>query len=331
MRSAAGDRRVTAVVGHTQATIDRIRARIGRRRLRTIDIGFRAGFVVAMILFAVYRPVAAVDAHAYWAVDLANPYSRPIATTDAFTYPPPAAIGFWVLGHLPWPVFQALWTLLIGLALLWLAGPWSILFLALPIVSSDLYLGNIHILLAAAIVAGFRRPGLWAFATLTKPTVGVGLLWFLLRREWRPLLIAVGVSGAIVVASAVLQPTLWPAWIDYVLRTGVSPDVGTAAWVPIPLLVRLPAAILLVTWGARTNRPWTVPIAAMLALPVLWMVGLSMLLGAIALLRRPERAEPALATSTPAAEPAENRTPAPRTPAFDAPDRSVEVAPDQPV
>lgn len=303
--------------------VDRLRARIGKRRLRTLDLGLRAGFVVAMLLFAAVRPIegqgSAVDAHAYWAVDLVNPYSRPIATTDAFTYPPPAAIGFWVLGHLPWPVFQALWTILIGLAVLWLAGPWSVLFLALPIVSSDLYLGNIHILLAAAIVAGFRRPGFWAFATLTKPTVGVGLLWFLLRREWRQLAIAVGTTAAIVAVSAILQPGLWPAWIDYVLRTGVAPDVGTAAWVPIPLLIRLPAAVLLVAWGARTNRPWTVPLSAMLALPVLWMVGLSMVLGTFALLRRPDLA------------PDINRTPAPRTPAFDAPDRSVEVAPDQPV
>ena len=308
--------------------LDRLRARIGPRLLRALDLGLRAGFVVAIILFTAYRPVEAADAHAYWAVDLANPYSRPIATPDAFTYPPPAAIGFWVLGHLPWPVFQALWTLLIGAALLWLVGPWSIAFLALPVVSSDLYLGNIHILLAAAIVGGFRRPGLWSFAVLTKPSVGVGLLWYLLRREWRQLAIAVGVSGAIVVVSAVLQPGLWPAWIDYVLRTGVSPDVGTAAWVPIPLLGRLPAAVVLVAFGARTNRPWTVPISAMLALPVLWMVGLSMIVGAIAVLRRPELAGPV--GESPSA-PDVRRTPAPRTPAFDAPDRSVEVAPDQPV
>jgi hypothetical protein len=64
----------------------------------------------------------------------------------------------------------------------------------------------------------------------------------------------------------------------------------------------------------------------MLALPVLWAVGLSMILGAIALLRHPSLAPGAPATGAPDA-----RTPAPRTPAFDAPDRSVEVAPDQPM
>jgi Glycosyltransferase family 87 len=300
------------------AAVVRLVDRIGPRRMRTIDVGLRGGFLVALVIFALYRPTPAVDAHAYWAVDLSNPYSRPIATVDAFTYPPPAALLFSVLGHLPWPVFQALWTMAIGLALLWLVGPWAFLFVLIPVVSSDLYLGNIHILLAAAIVASFRQPALWAFPLLTKPSCGVGLLWFLVRREWRPLGIALGTTAAIVVVSAILAPALWPAWIRYVIGTGIAPDVGTAAWVPIPLLVRLPAAVVLVVWGARSNRRWTVPIAAMLALPVLWMVGLAMILGGIALAARTRDA-------------ANMRTPARKAPAFDAPDRSVEVTSDQPV
>ena len=65
-------------------------------------------------------------------------------------------------------------------------------------------------------------------------------------------------------------------------ETGVSPDVGAAYWIALPLLLRLPAAVILVVWGARTNRPWTLPTAAMLALPVLWLVGLAMLTAAFA-------------------------------------------------
>ena len=71
----------------------------------------------------------------------------------------------------PFEVFQAIWTLLIGFALLWLTGPWALLFLVIPVVASDLYLGNIHVLLAAAIVGSLRWPGLWAIPLLTKPTV----------------------------------------------------------------------------------------------------------------------------------------------------------------
>jgi len=89
-------------------------------------------------------------------------------------------------------------------------------------------------------------------------------------------------AGALAAIAFVLAPDLWAKWVDYVLETGVSPNVGTAAWVPIPLVVRLPAAVLLVLWGARTDRAWALPTASMLALPVLWMVGLAMLTGAFA-------------------------------------------------
>jgi hypothetical protein len=263
-----------------------------RRNRRVIDVGLRAAFVVVLVLFTITRPVPADDAHAYWAVDVADPYTRPIATTDAFTYPPPAALFFGAVGDYGIPavgwggfsfeVFQAAWTLLIGAALLWLTGPWALLFLVIPVVASDLYLGNIHVLLAAAVVASLRWPALWSIPLLTKPSCGVGLLWYVVRGEWLRLASAVGTTGVIAAFTFVVAPDLWPKWIAYVLETGVAPSVGTAYWVPIPLLLRLPAAALLVTWGARTNRPWTLPTAAMLGLPVLWMVGLAMLAGAFA-------------------------------------------------
>jgi hypothetical protein len=254
---------------------------VGRNR-RLIDVALRAAFVVVLVIFTILRPVPADDAHAYWSVNVLDPYTRPVATFDAFTYTPPAALFFAVLGNLPFEVFEAGWTLLIGLALLWLAGPWSLLFLVIPVVASDVYVGNIHVLLATAIVASFRWPALWAVPLLTKPSCGVGLLWYVVRGEWRRLFVALGVTAALAAVAFVVAPDLWPKWIAYVLETGVSPNVGTAAWVPIPLVIRLPAAVLLVIWGARTDRPWTVPTASMLALPVLWMVGLAMLTGAFA-------------------------------------------------
>lgn len=253
-----------------------------KRRRRMIDRTLRLAFVVVLVVFTILRPVPAGDAHAYWVVDLANPYTRPVATQDAFTYTPPAALFFAVLGQLPFEVFEAIWTLLIGFALLWLTGPWALAFLVLPVVASDLYLGNIHVLLGAAVVGSLRRPGLWAIPLLTKPSVGVGLLWYAARGEWRRLATAIGVTAAIAAAAFVVAPALWGQWLDYVLGTGLSPNLGSAYAVPIPLLVRLPAAVLLVIWGARTNRPWTLPTAAMLGLPVLWLVGLAMLAGAFA-------------------------------------------------
>ena len=78
--------------------------------------------------------------------------------------------------------------------------------LSLP-VSQEILIGNIHLLLAAAIVLGFRWPGTWAFVLLTKVTPGVGLLWFAVRREWRSLGIALGATAAIVAVSSCSRRT----------------------------------------------------------------------------------------------------------------------------
>jgi hypothetical protein len=36
------------------------------------------------------------------------------------------------------------------------------------------------------------------------------------------------------------------------------------------MLIRLPVALGIVVWGARSDRRWTVPVAVTLAQPVLW-------------------------------------------------------------
>jgi hypothetical protein len=74
---------------------------------------------------------------------------------------------------------------------------------------------------------------------------------------------------------------------------------GYAASVPIPLFVRLPLAVVVLWWAARTKRVWLVPCACLLALPVIWFNGLSLLLGAAALLEaRDQQAEQPAARST---------------------------------
>ena len=70
--------------------------------------------------------------------------------------------------------------------------------------------------------------------------------------------------------------------------------------VPVPLLVRLPLAAALVWWGATTDRRWTVPVAATLALPTIWIHGLAMLVAApLAELTRGETARPWLSLFRP--------------------------------
>ena len=54
-------------------------------------------------------------------------------------------------------MFDALWTVLLVATLGWLVRPWpwAVLILVLPI-SYELFVGNVHFLIAAAIVLGFR-------------------------------------------------------------------------------------------------------------------------------------------------------------------------------
>ncbi len=189
------------------------------------------------------------------------------------------------LTHLPWMLFMAIWTgLLIG-AVRYLTGP-RLFAAGVLLATVEVAGGNISLLLAVAIVVGFRWPAAWAFVLLTKVTPGIGLLWFVVRREWRQLGIALGATVLVIAASSILMPRAWLDWFN--LLTALPGRDGTWAAVPIPLVVRLPVAVAVVVWGARSNRRWTVPVAAMLALPALWYGGLTMLLAVIAL-RDPER------------------------------------------
>ena len=61
--------------------------------------------------------------------------------------------------------------------------------------------------------------------------------------------------------------------------------------IAVPLWVRLPAAARVVVWGALTDRRWTVPLAATLALPVLWISGFAICAACLPLARRQATSE----------------------------------------
>jgi Glycosyltransferase family 87 len=249
-----------------------------------------AGLAFAAYLFLVVAPRAGTfgfDAYAYWSLDLADPYAVPAGTFGAFTYTPVVARLFAPFGLLTWPAFIGLWTAILVGTVAWLGWRSALLVLAFPPVALELYHGNVHLLMAAAIALGFRYPVAWSFILLTKVTPGVGLVWFAVRREWRPLAIALGVSAAVVAVSLLVDAHLWVAWLEEsVLKTAGGAPLNQFS-IAIPLLIRLPGAGLLVAWGALTDRRWTVPVAATLGLPILWPSGLAVLaaLGPILQLR----------------------------------------------
>jgi hypothetical protein len=230
------------------------------------------------------------DAFSYWAVNLADPYFGSAGAFGPFLYSPVAARLFAPASALSWETFLVLWLAILLATAIWLGGwrgeGWRrrgwLYVLAFPPVAVELYHGNIHLLIAAAIAIGFRYPAAWAFVLLTKITPGVGLLWFAVRREWRNLAIALVFTAALVVVSLAVDPGLWGQWINSVLIASLDHSAQQPQ-LPIPLLIRLPAAVVLVVWGARTDRRWTVPAAATLALPVMWFAGLSILVAILAL------------------------------------------------
>jgi len=234
------------------------------------------------------RLVTAQDARSYYGLVLSDLYAGRTNwnAIGAYPYSPAFAQLVYPLDLLPWPAFVAAWTAILIVATFLLTGP-DLFLVGLAVGLMEIAGGNISLLLALAIVAGFRYPWTWALVLLTKITPGVGLLWFALRREWRQLSIAIGATAAIVAISWIQLPDAWRAWID--LLTANSGKGGTWAAIPIPLLVRGPIGALLIAWGAPRNQRWVVPVGAMLALPALWYGSLSMLLGVIPLTTPEER------------------------------------------
>jgi hypothetical protein len=251
-------------------------ARPWRRIAR--DVAVVVGLVFGAYLFLVsagQKGSMAFDVVAYWQLDLANPYTASVGDLGFFPYSPAIALLFAPFTGLPWLVFVSGWyAVLIG-AIAWLGRGSILTLLAFPPVAIELYHGNIHLLIAVAIVLGFRYPAAWAFVLLTKVTPGIGLLWFAARGEWRKLFIALAATAAIAAVTFVLLPTQWIAWIQMILGSAGTPPPWPA--IPVPLWIRMPIAAAIVIWGARTDRMWTVPLAAALSLPALWPGGFAIL------------------------------------------------------
>jgi hypothetical protein len=214
------------------------------------------------------------DMRAYWSAGLSDPYRiSDVGVSGAYLYSPAFLLLMAPLSLLPLAaVYLGFSALQLGL-LAWMGVLWL---LPLTPLTDTLYYGNVTIVYAALIVVGVRFPAAWSFMLLTKVTPGIGLLWFAVRREWSKLAIALGVTAAIVAVSWILTPSLWPEWFSVLATSAEQPAQGFRA-LPIPLLPRLAAAALIIAWGARTDRRWTVPVGVIIASPVVWMGALAIL------------------------------------------------------
>ena len=198
-------------------------------------------------------------------------------------YPPPLAQLLALFHPIGWPLFIVGWTTLLFTCIGYLLGRWAfvgigagVAALATPFgvswVLGPALVGNVTLVMAAAIVLGMRHPAVWAVPLVTKMTVGVGVLWFAFRGEWRSFAIAIGATLVVVVLSALVAPDAWLAFTRFALANVGATENGVPIVGP-PLWVRLPIAVIVVAWGARTDRPWAVPIACGLALAGLYGLG----------------------------------------------------------
>lgn len=258
------------------------RLRGGRKAI--LDGLFIAGLValVVTLVAAWLDGTGAYDARTYWGAARGVMYARPVlGAPNAYYYSPAFIQLLSPLLALPYPIFLAVWYGILGGALVAVTRWWLIVALTTVVVGIDIIRGNIEMLMALVIVIGFRFPAAWAFILLTKVTPGVGLLWFVVRREWRSLAMALGGTLAVVALSFVFAPGLWFDWFRSLIdNAGVS-----IPWpyFPVPLIVRVPVAAAVVAFGATRNWRWTVPVAAAVGMPALWPVNLTILVAIVPL------------------------------------------------
>ena len=249
-----------------------------------------AGFVAATAVSSrLTVPYLAWDSHAYWvALGAADPYAGArVGIIGSFLYPPPFLQLLAPLGRLPWPLFAFGWAAMLmaaGIALLRRVPPrfHGLLPLLVVVAAADIWAGNINLLLASAVVVAMERPAAWVVVGLTKVTPVIGLLWHPFRGEWLAAGMAIGLTAGLGLLSWMAAPGLWREWSSQVVLG--APVDGYQQSVPVPLLVRLLLGVVLVWYGARAGRPAMVPLACVLALPVIWLNGLALGLGSAALI-----------------------------------------------
>ena len=252
-------------------------AMTGRRRLLR-DAAIVVGLVFAAYLFMVaeaQKGTVAYDIVAYYNFDLAQPYAGVVGQLGFFAYSPPIALLLAPFHALPWLWFVTGWLMLLLAAAAWLGRGNLLLILALPPVAIDLYHGNIHLLLAVAVALGMRYPAAWSFVLLTKVTPGVGLLWFVVRREWRRLAHRArrDRGGRRRQRRRVARPVGSLAGDARQQRHHAAAVAGDSS----SALAAAAGGRSNRLVGRKTDRPWTIALSAALALPALWPGGFAIL------------------------------------------------------
>jgi hypothetical protein len=263
-----------------------------------------------LVIVAVTRWAEPSDEHAYWLAARRIIEGRPlydptatIITPYAYLYPPPLAqIMVPIALVVPSWLFSAGWTVLMGIALWWLAGRDVLRTLALIAflpVAVEFWFRNVHLFLAVLLVLGLRHTTGWlAAGAAIKASHGLGLVWLAVGRRWRDAAVMAGVGSAMLITSVAVAPDQWQGWLTYM---GAQDPFAQSAFFGAPFPIRAAIALLIAAVAARIPgwRGELLFVAAVtLALPSLWFTGLSLLVAAVPLYRsrRPHQAAIGMAT-----------------------------------
>lgn len=179
-----------------------------------------------------------------------SPYGLGYDPDFVFLYSPPWALIFAAVSWLPREILVGG---LIGLEVVaWriCAGSWRrVGYLGLaPIFGFELAVGQINLLIAAAVVLALRGDGRWAvIAALAKISPAIAI-----REVKRPLVVLV-----LCLAATLPVLSLWGDWFRQLI------DAQTIVAAPVPYVVRLVVAGLLVL----TGRTWARGLAVVVAIP----------------------------------------------------------------
>lgn len=267
-----------------------------------------------LLVVALARWGAPSDEHAYWLAARRLVEGQPlydptvsIITPFAYLYPPPLAQALVpVAAVVPDWLFSVGWTVLMGLALFWLAGRdvlRALALIAFPPVAVEFWFRNVHLFLAVLMVLGLRRASGWfAVGAAIKVSPVLGVPYLAVRGRWRDAGIAAVIGLAMLGASVALSPDAWRAYLDFVLSTD---PLQQSSFVAVPLPVRGAAGIVLAIVAGRLPRHIGDPllvVAVTLALPSLWFTGLSLLVAVVPLIAqdRGERDSAAASVTAPA-------------------------------
>lgn len=225
---------------------------------------------------------------------LYDPSATPGVTPCAYFYPPLIAqLLVAVYGLVAEPMVAALLATAAALgALLYLAGPrpWPARLLVacaliafLP-VAAELKFRNLHLPLAAAMVAGLRgHPWALSLGAVVKFSPLVGMAHLAGRGDWAGLRTAFKVGVVLGIFGFALAPGLYLDWLA---------AMGPVAAEGLPYPVRLALCALVAAIGARRLAArWSEPLTLLCtvaASPIIYPTSLVLLIGALRLARTRE-------------------------------------------